>query len=152
MPGTRTLIAAALAGTIALGTLAGATIPASMKSASGPDWRETYGASPQMDGQDYYVEPAPQDLSPPMATTSWLDGYEPGAASYPAPEPYAYDSYAYDSDALADEPRSVPVSYDPSADEPPLANASADEQAAAAEEVAEAVQQAEAEGAPPPSM
>ncbi|EJL24028.1 hypothetical protein [Novosphingobium sp. AP12] len=144
MPGTRTLIAAALAGTIALGTLAGAAIPANMKSSAAPDWRETYRAAPAMDGQDYYVEPAPQDLAPPMATTSWLYS-SPGAAR----EDVALIPYAYDDDELADED-TLPVGYDP-AEPAPSENASADQQASAAQEVAEEVKQAEAEAAPRPA-
>lgn len=145
MPGTRTLIAAALAGTIALGTLAGAAIPANMKSSAAPDWRETYGAAPAMDGQDYYAEPAPQDLAPPMATTSWLYSSDPGAAQ----EPAALIPYAYDDDELADED-TLPVGYD-LAEPAPSANASADQQASAAQQVAEEVKQAEAEAAPRPA-
>jgi hypothetical protein len=145
MPGTRTLIAAALAGTIALGTLAGAAIPANMKSSAAPDWRETYGAAPAMDGQDYYVEPAPQDLAPPMATTSWLYSSDPGAAR----ESAALIPYAYDGDELADEDTRT-VGYDP-AEPASSANASADQQASAAQEVAEEVMQAEAEAAPRPA-
>lgn len=147
MPGTRTLIAAALAGAISLGTLAGATIPARMKSASGPDWRDTYGAAPALDGQDYYIEPSPQDLSPPLATMSWLDS-EPGAVSDTALAPYTYDG-----DELADDAALMAVDYEPSPEGLPAgsANASADDQAAAAQEVAEAVRQAEAEGQPRPA-
>lgn len=140
MPGTGTVIAAALVGAISLGTLAGATIPAEMKSASGPDWRATYGAAPVMDGQDYYVEPSPQDLSPPLATMSWLDSLEDSGSADAAP-------YAYYEDEVGDGAGSWTVDYDPAPDyaEVNSANAAADEEAAAAQEVAEAVKKAEAE-------
>lgn len=150
MPGTGTVIAAALVGAITLGTLAGAAIPSDMKTATGPDWRETYGAPPAMTGQDYYVEPAPQDLSP-LATTSWLEPYEAGGGG----DLVRLAPYAYDEDELGGDAAALAVSYDPSVDsvQPAgaSANPSADDQAAAAELAAEDVQRAETEVAARPS-
>ncbi|CDO35745.1 hypothetical protein [Novosphingobium sp. KN65.2] len=77
MPGT-TQILGALFGAVTLGTLAGASIPTTMKPAFGPDWRERYGVRFNPSAATYYVEPGPQDLSPPSDTTPrWAVSYYP---------------------------------------------------------------------------
>jgi hypothetical protein len=151
VPQTRTVIAVALAGTIALGTLAGATIPTRMTSKDA-EAEIALSAPPSLDGRDYYVEPTPQDLSPPqdMSTPpggyAW-DVYRPGAAAYDVQmsspvDPYTY-AYADESAALDGEVSAA--SYEPSAQThaPAQGASSAEAQAAQAAEVAEEVREAE---------
>ncbi|HUD27707.1 MAG TPA: hypothetical protein VMQ93_02470 [Novosphingobium sp.] len=138
-------------GAVTLGTLAGATIPTSMTSI-GTDWREKHGAAPAIDGRDYYVEPAAQDLSPYSAGMAW-DSYQPPAREDARQAELLpdYASYSYDSDRLGGDLQLTSAGDEEAPEALPVENdaPSAETQAAKAAQVAEDVREAEAQPGPP---
>lgn len=72
--------AVALAGAIILGSLVGTAMPTRMKAAIGPDWREQYGIQFDPSAATFYVEPAPQDLTP-ISDPYFAEAYDSRASA-----------------------------------------------------------------------
>lgn len=139
--GAACTIAIALVVATGLGTLAAGSIPTGLKVAPNDPQIEALRADG--DQRTFYVEPGPQDLSPPQgASPLWLASAmqtEQHGGAYPPG--YASD-YALADTALAEEFDEALGSQAYATG--PASGDVADEQAADAAQVAQAVQEAEA--------
>lgn len=147
MPLNRNVLVLAVIGATGLGTLAAATVPTSMTSGATSKPVLPMAA---MDDRTFYVEPAPQDLTPDRASLpDWLASTEPGFRSASLTSSDLYPAGYSDDYAVTDQPLSEafdnamgPATSSLETVRPNLAPSIA-KQASDAEQVAEAVKQAE---------